>query len=346
MRKKTCTILLVLAGASSASAGDSRDGGGGGKEPSMTLDELMKTKAVEKILIEDFPPIDTVDPGPQCKTIDAGKTFSIPLYEHGVGGNDISVTGNARAGLVANNNEIGFHAEVAPSVKLAGIKDMLQPFEVTLDAVTRSNGESALIVGVEAFGYTLIDKVIASTTAPLSEWVPVSWTLPDPGAYQGNWHWGFSCEDDNCSGDLDLAWAAVAEIVGWFDIGANATDGVTVKTGGHVVAYAAAHATARASVAGVDLDPVHANGEIDLVRLIFAARGSVAPWHNRWLADAAAVLTLDDTLGGYLRVSWNVPWWIDWLPGIPDYVYYTVFSLTPFDFWDEWKYQCTLDKPF
>lgn len=333
MNKLTVTFVLaagVLAPIT-AHAGDSPDNKD--HDPKAIIDELWNSEVGKKYLQEPVPGGDRMDPGPRCKSIDAGVRFDLPLYSQGADEYAFSIEATAIAKLFANSSGIGIEASIGPTVKVFSVLNV-KPIDVALQATTTNAGENALLLEVDAFGYTVFSRTLASTMNPISEsWFP-TWNLamePDAARFTGSIDKELPCPG-SCTATFRGTWATVAEVGAIFLLGIDATSGFDVRFGGHAAAYANMNATLTVANGDSSFTP-SATANIVLGRLTFAGRGIVAPWNAHWLADAGAVMIVDEALGGAL--SLNTPIFS-----------YSPYSLTPTSFWKDWSYQCTLDKPF
>lgn len=350
---RSSTLLAVALAAAAAPAGTASANKGKGTpdgfiESPEALKALWNTKVRPDYVADtgnDLPPLDTLDPGPHCTgPIDAGKKFSLPLFEQQALGMSFAFSAAGEIGLVADSTKMGAQASFGPSVEFAGLKiggqDSFKPLDVQFEAATHANGDSSIEVSIYAFGRMVDSYTIANTSQPIEYIKHVGYSLPPD--FTGGWSDTFDCDGSECAGSYGLDYAVVADI-GAILIFRISTAGVQSGALAAVNAYAGGHAYGSWTHEDIGSLGIEQYASFTLARAIFAARGRLVPYNGYWLADAAASFSVDEAIGGSLVFEFDVP---DWIPLLPDVVRFTPFKLKPTWGWDDFSYQCTFKKPF
>ena len=291
-----------------------------------------------------FPTIDELDPGPDCKSISAGRHFSLPLYEQSIAGVPFTVGLAGDIGLVADTDKFGAEATLGPSVDMFG--QSFRPLDLRLSAVTKSSGESTIDASLYAFGMEITTRNLASTTDPIEYIDGLGWSLPH--VFNGQLGDSYGCSAgplENCT----VAWSLrsnVAASVGAIIILRVSAQGVEART------LAAINADASVSASGTLTTDVVTDvgslkglrigaegfGRIDVIHTLFGGRALLMPYNSYYVADAAASLAVTDTMQGSAKITFPVP--------IIDDPTFTLFQLNGTGLIEDWRYQCTFPKQF
>lgn len=329
------TMFLTTALAGSAFAGAPK----GMVEDPKALDGLLGTKLAKEILGYEGPVIDTLDPGPHCKDIDAGHSFSEPFYQQSVAGVPFTIGASGDIGLVADATKFGAEASIGPSVELFG--QSVRPLDYRFSATADSSGLNSIDFSIYAFGFELGSTSIANTTNAINYTRSFGWSLPN--VLSGSLGKTYNCTSDFGLKDCSVSWSltsnVAANVAGVVIFGISHT-GVEARALLGVNANASLSATGSA---GADIPhlghatlSLGATGSFDVIHALFGGRALLQPYNSYYVADAAASFSVSDSMQGLLAFHIAEPIDED----------FTIFSLTGTAYADDWAYSCTFPKQF
>jgi hypothetical protein len=343
------TITTILATASLATTALADKGRGVKPIPNPEILKVLENSPLAKEFANpDFPDVDSFDPGARCTDISASKLLNMPLYSQTMAGIPFSLGAGIEFGIVADDQKLAAQASIGPTAEFFGETEM--PLDVTFSASTKVGGLNSLDISINALGSTITTYNVADTTVPLSYIDGLGWSLPDALTASIGDSYGVPSIDD-VTENVTFTWGVSAAAVA--DLGAIlifrvSPNGVEARSLINANVYAALNAQASLTgrvntlIAGWRNfnASARATSRLDIMRFLTGNRALLVPQGAHWLADAAAVVFIDDAMGAEpLTVRFNV---FD--------VYEPKFTpfgkLVPTSWSGDWAYSCSFDKKF